>query len=138
MRGPPPDRAREGCGPPSRWTRRLTGRGSTTEARSRPADFLPILVPVTRATAVLGGLAALLITLAAFGFAMFATSEGSALGGLGKAVVLALSASGIAAACGGVAVAAEGIASRAWLLHALAVLLAGASYVVALSIAEMA
>ena len=47
--------------------------------------------PVTRATAVFGGLAALLVTLASLGFAMYATGDGSVLGGLGKAVVLALS-----------------------------------------------
>jgi hypothetical protein len=93
---------------------------------------------MTRATAVLGGLAALAITVAAFGFAMYATGDGSSLGRLGKAVVLALSGSAIAAACDGLAVAAEGIASRAWLLHGLAVLLAAMSYVVALGIAETA
>lgn len=103
-----------------------------------PSAFIADSRPVTRATAVLGGLAALLVTLASLGFAMYATGDGSVLGGLGKAVVLAMSGSGVAAACGGLAVAAEGIASRAWLLHGLAVLLAATSYVVALSIAEMA
>jgi len=94
--------------------------------------------PVTRATATLGGLAALVLSLTALGFAMFATADGSTLGGLAKAVVLALSGGAIASACGGLAVATEGIPSRAWLLHGLAVLLAGMSYVVALAIAETA
>ena len=91
---------------------------------------------MTRATATLGGVAALALGLAAFGFAMFATGDGSALGDFAKAVVLALSGGAIAAACGGLAVAIEGIPSRAWLLHCAAMLLAVMSYVVALAIAE--
>ncbi|MGH2920129.1 MAG: hypothetical protein ACRDLS_16240 [Solirubrobacteraceae bacterium] len=93
---------------------------------------------MSRAIAVLGGLTALVLALAAFGFALWATDEGSVLGGIGKAAVLALAGSGVAAACGGLAVASQGIPPRAWLLHGLAVVLAVASYALALGIAETA
>ena len=89
-----------------------------------------------RETAVLGGLAALVVALAAFAFALWATSAGSVVAGLGKAIVLALAGGGIAAACAGLSVASQGIPARSWLLHGLAVLLAVTSYTLALSIAE--
>ena len=87
---------------------------------------------------MLGGLAALVLALAAFAFALWATSAGSVVAGLGKAVVLALAGGGIAAACGGLNVASQGIPSRSWLLHGLAFVLAVASYAIALGIAETA
>jgi hypothetical protein len=93
---------------------------------------------MTRATAVLGGLASLVVALAALAFALWATSAGTVLAGLAKAVVLALAAGGIAAACGGLRVASQGIPSRSWLLHGLAFVLACTSYIVALAIAETA
>lgn len=93
---------------------------------------------VTRSTATLGGLVALVIAVAAFAFALWATSAGSVVAGLGKAVVLALADGAIAAACGGLSVASQGIASRSWLLHGLAVVLAVLSYALALGIAENA
>ena len=89
---------------------------------------------MTRPTAMLGGLAAL----AAFAFALWATSAGSVVAGLGKVVVLALAGTAIAAACGGLHVASQGIPSRSWLLHGMAIVLAVASYALALGIAENA
>jgi hypothetical protein len=93
---------------------------------------------VERTAAILGGLAALVLALAAFAFAFWATSAGSVIAGFGKAVVLALAGGGIAAACGGLNVASQGIASRSWLLHGLAFILAASSYTIALGIAETA
>jgi hypothetical protein len=49
-----------------------------------------------RTTAMVGGLAALFLALAAFAFARWATSAGSVVAGLAKAVVLALAGGGIA------------------------------------------
>ena len=91
-----------------------------------------------RTTALLGGLAALVLAVAAFVFALWATSAGSVVAGLGKAVVLTLAGGGIASACGGLNVASQGIPSRSWLLHGLAFLLAVTSYTIALGIAETA
>jgi hypothetical protein len=93
---------------------------------------------VTRATALIGGLAALALALTAFGFALWATGDGSVLGGFGRAAVLAFAGAAIAAAFGGLAVATRSIASRAWLLQGLSVLLAVLSYAVALGLAETA
>ncbi len=93
---------------------------------------------VTRATALIGGLAALALALLAFGFALWATGEGSVLGGFARAAVLTLAGAAIAAALGGLTVATRGVASRAWLLHGLSVLLAVSSYAVALGLAETA
>ncbi len=93
---------------------------------------------MTRATALIGGLAALALALPAFGFALWTTADGSVLGEFGRAAVLALAGAAIAAAFGGLTVATRGIASRAWLLHGLSVLLAVSSYVVALGLAETA
>ena len=66
------------------------------------------------------------------------SSAGSVVAGLGKVVVLALSGTAIAAACGGLHVASQGIPSRSWLLHGMAIVLAVASYALALGIAENA
>lgn len=93
---------------------------------------------VTRATALIGGLAALAIALMALGFALWATGDGSVLDGFGRAAVLALAGAAIAAAFGGLTVATRGIASRAWLFHGLSVLLAVLSYYLALGLAEIA
>jgi hypothetical protein len=76
--------------------------------------------------------------LASLGFALLATGADSVLGGLAKALVLALACAGVAAASGGIAVARNGIPARAWQLHGLALLLAAVSYVVALGVAESA
>ena len=91
-----------------------------------------------RETAILGGLIALLVALASFAFALWATSTGSVIAGLGKGVVLVLAAAGIAVACFGLNVASQGFPQRSWPLHLLAVLLAIASYALALGIAENA
>ncbi len=88
--------------------------------------------------AQLGGLFALIVALAAFAFAMWATGDGSVVTGLGKAVVLGLAGGGVAAACFGLNVATQGIPERSWLLHGMAVVLAIASHTLALSIAEHA
>ncbi|MEA2151135.1 MAG: hypothetical protein QOD69_2965 [Solirubrobacteraceae bacterium] len=87
---------------------------------------------------MLGGLAALGIALAAFAFALWATSAGSVVAGLGKAVVLALAGAGIAAACGGLTVASRSVPTRSRLIHGLAIVLAVTSYALTLGIAENA
>jgi hypothetical protein len=84
-----------------------------------------------------GGLSALVIALTAFAFALWATSAGSVVAGLGRVVVLALAGGPVAAAaCAGLHVASQGIPSRSWLLHGMSVVLAVASYALALGIAE--
>ena len=77
-------------------------------------------------------------SLASLGFALWATGADSVLGGLARALVLALACASAAAASGGIAVARNGIPARAWQLHGLALLLAAVSYVAALSVAEAA
>jgi len=89
-----------------------------------------------RETAMLGGLIALMVAIASFAFALWATGTGSVVTGLGKGAVLLVAAAGIAVACFGLNVASRGFPERSWPLHLVAVLLAITSYALALGIAE--
>ncbi|WP_354697264.1 hypothetical protein [Paraconexibacter sp. AEG42_29] len=73
---------------------------------------------------------------AACGYALWATGEGSSIGQMGQAIVVALAGGAVVAALGGFALATTDESQGAWRLYLLAVALGGASCLLLLSIAE--
>ncbi|WP_354697256.1 hypothetical protein [Paraconexibacter sp. AEG42_29] len=72
----------------------------------------------------------------ACGYALWATGEGSPIGQVGQAIVVALAGGAVVAALSGLAVATADDSQGAWRLYLFAVALGSASYLLLLVIAE--